>query len=170
MAEDFICVDHHSSACALCVKEFRSQVAELKAEVARLKGDNTHMLMFFQVAVEALGIDPSCEPGKIDLMCTADAILAKDRKIVELLAEIDAARSCAHVAHEDDKCLKEAYEALKQSLAEEGERFSALLDQLVPLANALPPNAISMGVAKALLAYKKAGSDHIPDAGKKVGP
>src|SRR5262245_39330096 len=44
--------------------------------------------LFFEVATNALGFDPSCEPGQLDPMCVAEAIRGQKQKLAEQQAKI----------------------------------------------------------------------------------
>lgn len=83
-------------------------------------------------------------------------VKAKDAEIAEAnrmlhgtLKEFDEFRA-------DTGKLYRELNAVKEQLQSERERSRALVDRLETLANAFPPNAISMGVGKALAAYRKA--------------
>lgn len=54
--------------------QLENQISSLERRLKEAEVGRKNMLMFFEVASKALGFDPSCDPGKLDPMCTAEAV------------------------------------------------------------------------------------------------
>jgi hypothetical protein len=80
---------------------------DLNDEVTSLTISMDHIRMFFQIATDNLGFDASCEPGKIDSMCVAEAIRSLNTRlfdyrktfgtVISMAGHPDPAEACRNI-------------------------------------------------------------------------